>query len=102
MGEFLSGNISVNIKDQKIKQVDRLAECLDRMRLDTNTATVACLRLDDNIRWCYEHLAPVGARADMLRIRSEPVPGLLVAQRITRPRTAATIRAGATARKGAT
>src|SRR5262249_34097041 len=50
----------------------------ERVHLDTNGATVACLRLDDKIRWCYEHIAPVGARAEMLRIRNEPVPGLLV------------------------
>src|SRR5882672_12512989 len=50
------------------------------VQLDTNGATVACLRLDDKIRWCYEHIAPVGARAEMLRIRKEPVPGLLVGQ----------------------
>ena len=52
----------------------------ERVRLDTNGATVACLRLDDKIRWCYEHIAPVGNRAEMLRIRNEPVPGLLVGQ----------------------
>src|SRR5262245_36042613 len=51
-----------------------------RVQLDTNDATVACLRLDDKIRWCYEHIAPVGARAEMLRIRNEPVTGLLVGQ----------------------
>ena len=38
------------------------------------------MRLDDKIRWCYEHIAPVGARAEMLRIRNEPVNGLLVGQ----------------------
>jgi hypothetical protein len=52
----------------------------ERVHLDSNGATVACLRLDDKIRWCYEHVAPVGNRAEMLRIRKEPVPGLLVGQ----------------------
>ena len=52
----------------------------ERVQLDTNGATIACLRLDDKIRWCYEHIAPVGARAEMLRIRNEPVAGLLVGQ----------------------
>src|SRR5258706_13878592 len=51
-----------------------------RVQLDTNGATIACLRLDDKIRWCYEHIAPVGARAEMLRIRNEPVAGLVVGQ----------------------
>jgi hypothetical protein len=52
----------------------------ERVHLDTNGATVACLRLDDQIRWCYEHIAPAGARAEMLRIRNEPIPGLIVGQ----------------------
>jgi hypothetical protein len=52
----------------------------ERVQLDTNGATIACLRLDDKIRWCYEHIAPVGNRAEMLRIRHEPVAGLLVGQ----------------------
>ena len=52
----------------------------ERVQLDTNGATVACLRLDDKVRWCYEHIAPVGARAEMLRITNEPVAGLLVGQ----------------------
>ena len=50
----------------------------ERVQLDTNGATVACLRLDDKVRWCFEHIAPVGARAEMLRIINEPVTGLLV------------------------
>jgi hypothetical protein len=52
----------------------------ERVQLDTNGATVACLRLDDKIRWCFEHIASVGARAEMLRIRNEPVTGLIVGQ----------------------
>lgn len=52
----------------------------ERVQLDANDATVACLRLDDKVRWCYEHIAPVGARAETLRIRNEPVAGLLVGQ----------------------
>jgi hypothetical protein len=50
------------------------------VKLDTNGATAACLRLDDKVRWCYEHIAPVGARAEMLRITNEPVAGMLVGQ----------------------
>src|SRR5262245_42209892 len=41
--------------------------------LDTNAATAACLRLDDKLRWCYEHISATGARAEMLRIRAEPI-----------------------------
>ena len=28
----------------------------ERVQLDTNGATVACLRLDDKIRWCFEQI----------------------------------------------
>jgi hypothetical protein len=52
----------------------------ERVQLDTNDTTVACIRLDDKIRWCYEYIAPVGARAEMLRIRNEPAAGPLVGQ----------------------
>jgi hypothetical protein len=49
------------------------------VKLDTNGSTRACLRLDDKLRWCYEHIAATGARAEMLRISAEaisdPVPG---------------------------
>jgi hypothetical protein len=48
--------------------------------IDTNAATVACLRLDDKLKWCYEHLAAVGARAEMLRVRIEPVAGIVPGQ----------------------
>jgi hypothetical protein len=48
--------------------------------LDNNAATTACLRLDDKTRWCYEHIAAVGARAEMLRIRSEPIAGIVPGQ----------------------
>src|SRR5882762_4819590 len=41
-----------------------------RVWLDLNGATVACLRLEAR-RWCFEHIPPVGARAEMLRIRNE-------------------------------
>jgi hypothetical protein len=43
------------------------------VKLDTNGSTSACLRLDDKVRWCYDHIAATGARAEMLRIRAEPI-----------------------------
>jgi hypothetical protein len=50
----------------------------ERVALDSNGATIACLRLDDKLRWCFEHIPALGARAEMLRIRSEPATGLQV------------------------
>jgi hypothetical protein len=50
-----------------------------RVWLELNGATVACLRLEAR-RWCYEHIPPLGARAEMLRIRNEPAAGISVGQ----------------------
>jgi hypothetical protein len=50
-----------------------------RVWLELNDASVACLRLEDR-RWCYEHIGPMGARAEMLRIRNEPAAGIAVGQ----------------------
>src|SRR5262245_36828036 len=52
----------------------------EHVQLNSNGATVACLRLDDKQRWCFEHIAPLGARAEMLRVRCEPVDGPQVGQ----------------------
>jgi hypothetical protein len=48
--------------------------------LDTNASTGGCLRIDDKLKWCYEHIAGTGARAEMLRVRTEPVPGIVPGQ----------------------
>ena len=72
----LIGGVKMSFPDNLRNNVSRT----ERVQLDTNGATTVCLRLDDKIRWCYEHIAPVGARAEMLRIRNEPVAGLLVGQ----------------------
>jgi hypothetical protein len=73
-------NLISGVKMPYPENLRNIAAHTERVYLDTNGATVACLRLDDKIRWCYEHIAPVGNRAEMLRIRKEPVPGLLVGQ----------------------
>src|SRR5262245_26196420 len=52
----------------------------EHVDLDVTAVTTACLRLDDKQIWCYDHIAPVGARAEMLRIRSEPVAGIVPGQ----------------------
>ena len=39
--------------------------------------TVGCIRLEER-RWCYEHIAPNGNRAEMLRIRNEPSRGVYI------------------------
>jgi hypothetical protein len=67
----------------KMPYPEKLRNNLSRtewVTLDTNEATIACLRLDDKQRWCYDHIAAVGARAEMLRIRVEPVQGIVPGQ----------------------
>ncbi len=50
------------------------------VQLDRRGETVACLRIDDKVRWCYEHIPAQGSRTEMLRIRNEPVEGIQVGQ----------------------
>ena len=73
-------NLISGVKMPNPENLRNIVAHTERVELNTNTATVACLRLDDKIRWCYEHIAPIGNRAEMLRIRKEPVPGLLPGQ----------------------
>jgi hypothetical protein len=73
-------NLISGVKMPNPENLRTIVAHTERVQLDTNGATVACLRLDDKIRWCYEHVAPVGNRAEMLRIRKEPVPGQEVGQ----------------------
>jgi hypothetical protein len=49
----------------------------ERVWLEREGATTGCIRLEDR-RWCYEHIAPKGNRAEMLRIRNEPSRGVSV------------------------
>ena len=46
----------------------------ERVWLERGAATTGCIRPEDH-RWCYEHIAPDGNRAEMLRIRREPSRG---------------------------
>ena len=73
-------NLVAGVKMPFPPNVRNIVARTERAQLDTNGATVACLRLDDKIRWCFEHIAPVGARAEMLRILNEPVTGLVGGQ----------------------
>jgi len=73
-------NLISGVKMPNPENLRNIVAHTERVELNTNTATVACLRLDDKIRWCYEHIAPIGNRAEMLRIRKEPIMGLLSGQ----------------------
>jgi hypothetical protein len=73
-------NLVAGVKMPFPKNLTNNTSRTERVQLDTNGSTVACLRLDDKQRWCFEHIAPIGARAEILRITSEPVAGPLVGQ----------------------
>src|SRR5215475_5299747 len=45
--------------------------------LERQGTTTGCIRIEDR-RWCYEHIPPVGNRAEMLRIRNEPSRGVYI------------------------
>ena len=73
-------NLIAAVKMPYPEKLDSNQSRTEWVRLDSNSATIACMRIDDKQRWCYEHVAAVGARAEMLRIRSEPAVGITMGQ----------------------
>jgi hypothetical protein len=53
------------------------------VRLGPIGEIVACLRADDKVRWCFEHIPPLGSRVEALRIRNEPADGISAGQTYT-------------------
>jgi hypothetical protein len=45
--------------------------------LEREGAMTGCVHLEER-RWCYDHIAPLGNRAEMLRIRNEPSRGVYI------------------------
>jgi hypothetical protein len=72
-------NLVAAVKMPYPENLSRNRAKTQRAWLDLNGATIACLRLEAR-RWCFEHIPPVGARAEMLRIRNEPAGGVSVGQ----------------------
>ena len=73
-------NLIAAVKMPYPENLDSNLSRTEWVRLDSNSATIACMRIDDKQRWCYEHIAALGARAEMLRIRSEPAVGITMGQ----------------------
>ena len=73
-------NLIAAVKMPNPENFDRNTARTQYVELDRRGATVACLRVDDKLRWCYEHIPPQGSRAEMLRVRNEPVDGIQVGQ----------------------
>lgn len=68
-------NLIASLKKPYPERYERSVARTEYVRVNELGETVACLRLDDNVRWCYDHVPPHGARAEMLRVRKEPVDG---------------------------
>src|SRR5215831_10286167 len=70
-------NLVTSVKMPFPENLPRNRAKTERVWLEREGATTGCIRLDDR-RWCYEHIPPMGNRAEMLRIRNEPSRGVYV------------------------
>jgi hypothetical protein len=70
-------NLVTSVKMPFPEGLQRNRAKTERVWLEREGATVGCIKLEER-RWCYEHIAPTGNRAEMLRIRNEPARGVYV------------------------
>jgi hypothetical protein len=70
-------NLVTSVKMPYPESLHRNRAKTERVWLDREGATTGCIVLEDR-RWCYEHIPPIGNRAEMLRIRNEPARGVYV------------------------
>jgi hypothetical protein len=73
-------NLITAVKMPFPERFERNVARTEYVKLDGGGETIACLRIDDKVRWCYEHVPAQGSRTEMLRIRNEPVEGIQVGQ----------------------
>lgn len=70
-------NLITSVKMPFPETLSRNRAKTERVWLERDGATTGCIRIEDR-RWCYEHIPPVGNRAEMLRIRNEPSRGVYI------------------------
>lgn len=70
-------NLVTSVKMPFPENLARNRAKTERVWLEREGATVGCIKIEDR-RWCYEHIAPIGNRAEMLRIRNEPARGVYI------------------------
>jgi hypothetical protein len=70
-------NLVTSVKMPFPEGLQRNRAKTERVWLEREGATVGCIKLEER-RWCYEHIAPTGNRAEMLRIRNEPARGVYI------------------------
>src|SRR5262249_50856634 len=70
-------NLVTSVKMPFPENLSRNRARTERVWLEREGATTGCIRFEDR-RWCYDHIAPKGNRAEMLRIRNEPSRGVYI------------------------
>jgi hypothetical protein len=70
-------NLVTSVKMPYPETLTRNRAKTERVWLDREGATTGCIKLEER-RWCYEHIPPLGNRAEMLRIRNEPARGVYI------------------------
>ena len=70
-------NLVTSVKMPYPENLTRNRAKTERVWLEREGATTGCIHIDER-RWCYEHIPPIGNRAEMLRIRNEPARGVYI------------------------
>ena len=70
-------NLVTSVKMPYPETLSRNRAKTERVWLERDGITTGCIRLEER-RWCYEHIPPIGNRAEMLRIRNEPSRGVYI------------------------
>ena len=70
-------NLVTSVKMPFPENLPRNRAKTERVWLEREGTTTGCIRLEER-RWCYEHIPPIGNRAEMLRIRNEPARGVYI------------------------
>jgi hypothetical protein len=67
-------NLVTSVKMPYPETLSRNRAKTERVWLEREGATTGCIKVEDRL-WCYDHIGPKGNRAEMLRIRNEPLRG---------------------------
>ena len=67
-------NLITSVKMPFPETLPRNRAKTERVWLEHEGATTGCIKNEDRL-WCYDHIGPKGNRAEMLRIRNEPLRG---------------------------
>lgn len=70
-------NLVTSVKMPYPESLTRNKAKTERVWLERDGLTIGCIKLEER-RWCYEHIGPIGNRAEMLRIRNEPSRGVYI------------------------